>query len=264
MTGKATGNKWFEERKDVFIRNAVRDFLKASGFFAQIFEKGSKGREIDFKDLDHLVGTEASKGLLWQLKELCHSIWGSEEQMDIECAFFDWLIGSIFHEGMKLKENAYMLQYYKPAYEKMMYQRRELVQNQYGDDYLELFRDATVETDTALARLNRFFSKASEQLRKILLKCTDNYLLLRLLVEKEDDFDRLWGPNSIPRLFTQMFSGQPEKGYCLAAKSYRDGNWIENARDTYQKALHINPVSEEAQSGLNALKDMAKDQQLRP
>ncbi|MDP2992223.1 MAG: hypothetical protein Q8N82_02540, partial [Deltaproteobacteria bacterium] len=111
----------------------------------------------------------------------------------------------------------------------------------------------------AISRLNRLFLRAAEQLHKILLKYPDNHLVLRLLIENEPEFDRIWGVNSIPRLFEEMFSGQKEKGYCLAAESYREGNWMEKSLDTYQKALDINPDSKEVQQGMQAIKAIIKN-----
>lgn len=254
-------NKWLAERRKVFIRNALRDFLKASSFFKHIHGRCTEANEIAFKDLDYWIGTEVRKGPLWQLKDLCHALWGGEDLVDVEGAFLDWLIGSIFHEGMKLKENAYILEHYRPAYEKMMHQRRERAENNNNSiDYRELFTHTTEEAKAALARLSRFFRKASDQLYKILLKNTDNDLLIRFLVENEPQFDQIWGPDSIPRLFEKMFFGEKEKGYCLAAKSYQEGSWMENALYAYQKALQINPDSLEAQDGSRAVKNLLAKQ----
>lgn len=257
---KSDRNKWFEERQDIFIRNAIRDFLKASQFFRQLHEKYNETRGVAFEDLDCWVGTEMRKGPLWQLKDLCHMVCANEEKMGAERALFDWLIGSIFHEGMKLKENAYLLQHYKPAYEKMRYENQKMTEKQHIEHYLELFKNTTEEVETAMARLNRFFSKACEQLHQMVLKYSDNHLVIRLLVEKESEFDQIWGPNSIARLFEEMFSGIKEKGYCLAAKSYREGNWMENALHAYQKVLDMNPNSEEARQGLRAVRDLIAKQ----
>ncbi len=256
---KSTRNSWLEEHKDIFVRNAIRDFLKALIFFEQLYKIYNESKEMPFKNMDYWVGTEVRKGPLWQFKDLCHTVWGNEEQMDVECALMEWLVGSVFHEGMKLKENIYLLQHYKPAYEKMIYQNKKLAENQGLDDYLELFEKTTEEVSLAMSRLNRLFLRAAEQLHKVLLKCPDNRLVLRLLAENNPEFDRIWGVNSIPRLFEEMFPGQKEKGYCLAAESYREGNWMERALDTYQKALDINPNSEEAGQGIQAVKAIIKN-----
>lgn len=256
---KSTRNNWFEEHKDIFVRNAIRDFLKTLKFFEQLYKTYNESKEMPFKNMDYWVGTEVRKGPLWQFKDLCHTVWGNEEQMDVECALMEWLVGSVFHEGMKLKENIYLLQHYKPAYEKMIYQSKKLAENHGVDDYLELFEKTTEEVNLAMSRLNRLFLRAAEQLHKILLKYPDNHLVLRLLIENEPEFDRIWGVNSIPRLFEEMFSGQKEKGYCLAAESYREGNWMERTLDTYQKALDINPDSKEVQQGMQAIKAIIKN-----
>lgn len=256
---KSTRNNWFEEHKDIFVRNAIRDFLKTLKFFEQLYKTYNESKEMPFKNMDYWVGTEVRKGPLWQFKDLCHMVWGNEEQMDVECALMEWLVGSVFHEGMKLKENIYLLQHYKPAYEKMIYQGKNLAENQGMDDYLELFEKTTEEVSLAMSRLNRLFLRAAEQLHKVLLKYPDNRLVLRLLVENDPEFDRIWGVNSISRLFEEMFSGQKEKGYCLAAESYQEGNWMERALDTYQKALDINPDSEEAGQGIQAIKAIIKN-----
>jgi len=129
-------SKWLEQRRDHFIRQLVDDFFLQVESFQQLYSVYLDCRNLGdhvcvdllspatevargqiWYRLTQMIGTETEKGQLWQLKDLCHLIWPAQEQQrDVHGALIDWLLGSIFHEAMKLKENIYLLNTYGPRF----------------------------------------------------------------------------------------------------------------------------------------------------
>ena len=55
-----------------------------------------------------------NKGLLWRLKDNAHHLFRSAEEYSPTGMMLDWTLGYIFHESLKLMEDAHQLQYYVP------------------------------------------------------------------------------------------------------------------------------------------------------
>ena len=128
-------NRWFAKRRDFFVRKVIDEFFQLNQSFKAIYqlytrcptpqswacsdlmdEQGIEVREKIWANLTDMGGTENSKGPLWRLKDSCHLVWPEgEAEQDASGSLVDWLIGSIFHEAMKLKENIYLLNRYGPA-----------------------------------------------------------------------------------------------------------------------------------------------------
>lgn len=67
-------NSWFEKRRDFHIRSLYSGFFATYSNFVTLYQGYISGGKIDFDDLTRLVGTEAHKGRLWQLKDHCHRL----------------------------------------------------------------------------------------------------------------------------------------------------------------------------------------------
>ncbi|MCI5122742.1 MAG: hypothetical protein D3908_16455, partial [Candidatus Electrothrix sp. AUS4] len=63
-----------------------------------------------------MIGEETDKGPLWTLRELCRRVWPEgEHEEDVEGSLVDWLMGSIFHEAIRLREDVHILNNYGNA-----------------------------------------------------------------------------------------------------------------------------------------------------
>jgi hypothetical protein len=108
---------WLDERKDLFVKNVLRDFLHSYAFFL-VIERKYRDEGISYEGLDDWVGTRSDRGTLWILKDNCHRLWRDiDSDSQPEPFFFDWMVGAIFHEAMKLKENVYIVDRYHSAYQ---------------------------------------------------------------------------------------------------------------------------------------------------
>lgn len=265
---RAGGRGWFDSRRDYFIRQALGDFMTIAIGFQELYasclecclqqsDGGASWKNLEVGEtwgrmhrrLAEMVGTERDAGPLWQLKDLCHRIW-PQQQRDLHShgVLVDWLIGSLFHEAMKLKENLYLLGTYGPAAAALGGGAGTGVGR---DDRPPRSRmaglDALIERTVAgqLERMGFLFGQVNYLLRLMLPDLAANPLVIRLLAEREQEVTDLWG-ESLEELFADVLGGRSADGFCLAGASYLHGHWRRQALTMYQRALALAPGCDEA------------------
>lgn len=243
-------NPWFDARRAWFTTGLLHLFLAVQRDYYHIHQLYLTTGEPSFAAVEHLVGNDNSPGRLWRLKDLCHTLWRDEDSASPEGRLFDWIIGSLFHEAMKLKENLYLREHYQPLID-------QRVTNDHGQappsparlfcatEGARLIARSAADITRQIDNLGLLLGQANYLLRCMLPHQTANGLLLRLLAEEENLTMELWGES--PReLFADMFDGCPEKGYLAAAASFATSHWFERAAVAGQKALALRPDSSEA------------------
>lgn len=248
-------NRWFEKRRDFHMRSLFNAFSETYSTFVTLYQGYMSDGQINFPKLTHLVGSETKKGRLWELKDHCHRLFKDNHQQNGH--LLDWVIGSVFHEAMKLKENIYMSQFYGQKGESHDVAASSL---HCGISRENFMKGIVKETRRQVNNLAFLFSRANFLLRLLLPHQYQNVLLLRFLLEEEEIMQELWG-ESVPQIFAELFPDQPEAGYLLAAKSYFNGQWLDEALTTYNKALGINPDLEEARRRTFLIRAMISDRQ---
>src|SRR4030042_6654678 len=122
--------------RDRKILEIVRGLLLAEVAFQEIFKKKKEGR-LRFSDIGNWVD-DKGQSLLYNVKEQCHAIFRYIETGPFHKK--EWLldldIGSIFHEAMKLRENIYQIEVYRPRYLQF---KLKLGKSAYEKDYLQHF-----------------------------------------------------------------------------------------------------------------------------
>ena len=259
--GLGSRNHWFEERRHLFVKNMFKGFCTTHGCLHAIAENYTTTGRLAFADLDALVGTESNRGHLWLLKDRCHQLWrDSDPEQDLSGSLLDWVIGSIFHEAMKLKENTYMLQYYGPLAEAM--KKRGIVHTVKfcGDECQRFMARTRDEVGLQMENLGFMFHRAILLMRTLLIDQRENALLVRHLIENPGQVEQLWS-ESLVHLLADMFPGGADQAYCLAARSYLAGDWHQEAHAAYRQALTLNPACEEAHRHIHQLEGLLR---LRP
>jgi len=212
----AGGGDWFSRRRDYFFREAICGVLHLATWFQEIYfqyhstltqqavpgkamPESDPGRDPKtalaelFRHCDAMVGTELSNGPLWQLKDLCHRIWPhAVPGQPAHGVLFDWLIGSLFHECMKLKENLYLLHAYgtRTATVDTLVEQIEMARQGESadaplDDIRVLLGQITDDTARQLDKVGILFGEASYLLRLMLPDLARNGLVVRLLAEED-------------------------------------------------------------------------------
>jgi hypothetical protein len=271
VKGVGDGN-WFKDRRDYFVRQVVSDSLHLITWFQQLYDgylEGWRPGELNegsaseqerlaaqaelLQQFTLMVGTEKDTGLLWQLKDLCHQIWPNAQQEQlIHGVLFDWLIGSLFHECMKLKENLYLLNNYgarTTTVDNLVEQvslRQPLAAGFSSvEDVRMLIAQITQDVARQMERVGFLFGQVNYLLRLMLPALIENSLVVRLLAEAEEVLTELWG-ESLDELFTGIFAGSAAAGFCLAGESFLRGQWYPQALRLYERALSVDQFCHEA------------------
>ncbi len=248
---KERSGVWLKQKKDLMIRNVLRDFCKGRILFNKIKKKLDNNIH-SYPDMEELVGTDKEKGILWRLKDTCHTLWQDyDPQGHPEEFLLDWLIGALFHEAMKLKEDLYLLVRYKPAFEQAASTDRAFKMYEKCRD---LFETAEKNVLHSSRKLHCMFDKAGDQLETVLKKEKLNPLLIRFFIQNKALIDKAWKSEGYSEnLLTAMFPEGLDKAYCIAGEGYMDGSWYAEARAAFEKALELNPKCVEASKGLKLL-----------
>ncbi len=247
-------NRWVASRRHLMVRNLFQEFFVTFDTFVGIYEHYITRDEASFEEIDRLVGNESRKGLLWRLKDSSHRLWrDADPKEELHGRLLDWALGSLFHEAMKLKENAYMYKYYRPLVEELQAGHAADCLRFGGVEGQRFIERTGREIRRQMLNIASLFNRGSYLLRLMLPEQAGNALLVRFLLEEEEGVASWWG-EGLDALFVEMYPLMPETGYCLAAASYLDDQWYEQARQAYRRALAVNGDCEEAHRRLFQLR----------
>lgn len=233
---------WIEEKHPEFVRDLLRDYCLTAKILESRFFEFDRGGRVDFEILRDLLGEPMNKGLLWRLKDTAHHLFRREGRGSLVGQFLDWCIGYIFHETMKLKEDAYQQQVYAPWFRAM--QERELPE----PDLIvsrELFQ-LLMQTNESMQREIRRIRFIMEQCRRLFPQFLSdqeaNPWLARFLFKRNDLVREVFGGN-YPELIRGVYGQSPELLYVMASRSLREGGWIRQAAEAAALGLEHNPDS---------------------
>lgn len=251
--------EWLRERRNLFLKNIVKDFFECLAFFEDLKEHTNK-YGVRYDGFDFWVGTEENKGKLWILKDLCHVIWGSNTlQEDDDGVMFDWMVGAIFHEAMKLKENAYMFERYMESFPN---KATAILNGNSTKVVKEFFEEMIFEVNRCIKRLEWLFEHAKKHLFQVMKKEKDNALLVRFLLEDvNNNFgeEKRKSSQETKKLLNILFPEGLHTAYYLAGESYLEGGWFQEAKESFEKALTIKNDYINAQSALRLLEKKLKE-----
>lgn len=222
---------WYALRQDVFIRDLVRDFLEAKLHFNKLQLTYRKTSSVPFKRMDSWVGTEVTRGPLWNLKDQCHRLFrGIQSKSDPFERLFDWTIGSIFHEAMKLKEDSYQIELYKPLLQlELTRYKHDKAISAIIKEYFMVIENANRNLALVLDNIDSLFEKAVYHFKQVIFKHKSNVLMIRFLLDNKRLLDRVLGKNSFSILFQQIFPEGLYHGYIVAAEYCTAHGWFDDA-----------------------------------
>ena len=212
----------------------------------------SKSAFIQFKILDAWVA-----GPLWNLKEQSHRLFRStHHKSSLYEHLFDWTMGSIFHEAMKVKENTYQVESYKPLLEmEVKNSENNPALSNIINEYFSLIEKANIDLKQELERVHELLSKAVFHLREIIIYYKDNILLIRFLIDNRTKVEKIFGKDSLAGLFEQMFPNGVHDAYLLAAENCFTSGRFQEAERYLEKAAKHDKNNRKAQKLLTKLKN---------
>jgi hypothetical protein len=238
--------------RDREILEIVRGLLLSEVAFQEIYKKFKEGH-LRFSDIGIWVD-DKGKSLLYNLKEQCHSHYRYKEKMPIHKNqwLLDLVIGSIFHEAMKLRENIYQMEVYRPKY---LQYKLKVGKSTYERDYLQQFEQIILKAKQGVAEgmeeTRSLFGDAMAQLIDLFKERTKNTILVRFLLENQTLLQKVYGSKRAKEIFNLMFKKGFLDAYQLAARSYLESEHYDLSSHYFSKALKMDPHNPDLQFLLN-------------
>jgi hypothetical protein len=241
-------NQWILERREVFERDLIQEFFEAKLFFDSISRAYQRSDAVSFERLDTWVGSDEKKGPLWLLKDHSQRLYrSSSDAGSLYENLFDWTVGSIFHETIKLKEEAYQIESYKPLLElKVKNKSYDATLGSIIQEYFVLIERAKESVPAEVQNIAELFSKALYHLHEIIYARRDNLLILLLLLEEEKNANAVFGRDQYRALLKHMFPEGLHEAWVAAGSYYLKGGWHTQARPFVERALEIQKNDESA------------------
>jgi len=224
------------------ILEIVRGLLLSEVAFQEISKKYKEDR-LRFLDIGAWVD-DKGRSLLYNLKEQCHSFFRYKGKKPIHKNewLLDLVIGSIFHEAMKLRENLYQLEVYQPQY---LQYKLKVGKSAYEKDYLQQFERIILKAKQGVAEgmeeTRSLSQDAMAQLIDLFKESTKNIFLVRFLLENLTLLQKVYGSKKVKEIFNLMFEKGFLDAYQLAGQSYLQSEHYDLSAHYFSKALKMNP-----------------------
>lgn len=224
------------KRVDSIVVDVLRDFLVAQEMLAELVEAHDADRLV-FEDVAAWASDDAST-VLFRLKEHCHALLHSEGPVDAgdigPAELLDLVVGSLFHEAMKLRENLYQVEAYATRFEKL----RTRAQSTHADSIVELEHLLELSgrhLHEAFYEARSLMQLARRHVRGLLVEHRSSGLVARCLHEQTDAVARVFGGDEVdpiegirPDLIKELYGG-PAEAALVVARSYLESAYFEEA-----------------------------------
>jgi len=242
------------KKRDRNLLEMVRGLLLSEVAFQEIYKKYKEGN-LRFSDIANWAD-DKGQTLLYNLKERCHSLFRHAGKGPIQKN--EWLLdlatGSIFHEAMKLRENMYQMEVYRPKY--LQYRSKVGKSSyEYEKDYLQQFERIISKAEQSLQEgieeTRSLFNDAMTQLPDFFKENSKNPYLVRFLLEHQSLLQRVYGFKKAKEVINIMFKRGLLDAYGLAGRSCLNSEHYDLSTHYFSKALKMDPLNHELQFFLN-------------
>ncbi len=200
--------------------------------------------QLGFTNIEDFVD-DRGKSCLYRLKEMCHELFRNSDDAGYREKLYDITVGYIFHEAMKMRENLYQLEYYKPhcdiAFHNLTEKERKVVH-----EISIMIKKAEVRLREGLKETRTLLNELVGQLRDLIIAYRSNYLLPRFIFENEKSLVRIYGKKGFRELLGAMYKDGRLLLYFNAAQSYLESEYYEIARKLFQKITRLDSKNREA------------------
>ncbi len=243
-----------QKNRSQALLEIARGLLVSEVAFQEVYKKYKEG-SLRFPDIAPWVD-DRGQTPLYDLKERCHSLFRYMEKEPLQKNewLLDLAIGSIFHEAMKLRENIYQLEVYRPKYLQYKLKAGKSAY-EYEKDYLQRFERIIVKAEEGLhegmEETRSLFKDAMAQLLDFFKENSTHPHLVRFLLEHQPILQKVYGSKGTKEIFSLMFEKGLLDAYSLAGRSYLQSEHYDLSSHYFSKALKMEPPSHEFQFFLN-------------
>ncbi len=229
---------------DILARDLLWYFCLVSQELGVQFERFGGSGGISFSIMRGLVGDMMNRGLLWRLKDAAHRLLLGERNVELLDAgrMLDWTLGYIFHESVKLQEDAHQVQYYSQRHLNLPVDDEPRLADSLL--VLEQMTDQSRESlSREIARLRELLAQARKLFCLYLAGWQANRHLARLLNDQNALVRTAFG-HEYQTLIQAIYGDKPENLHLEAAASLLESGRIEQAEETLAQARVIDPDSQ--------------------
>ncbi|MGI9430646.1 MAG: hypothetical protein ACR2PQ_00435 [Myxococcota bacterium] len=216
--------------------DVVRDFLAGHRALERLAHRWQAG-ELEFGEVQALVGDGDEESVLFRLKERCHGLFRSRAG-DASVAreeLFDLAVGALFHECMKFRENFYQLSVYGPKVRSLHATGGARgVDGALFREFEKILAASQVRLEEALQEALILLGQTRAELEALLRERPSEGLLARFLVGHRDDVESVF-PQGLDRLLAELH-GSPSNGYELAGRSLLGSGYYREAAAAFEAA----------------------------
>ncbi len=235
---------WLMSKKNEMVTEIFRNFCFVHRNLLEECFFSSAENPVCFHCLDNLLGQETNQGRLWRLKDTSHLVFRSSPDMPLSGRSLDWALGYLFHECMKLKEDAYQLTNYLPWFDSLDPSARLSTEEALiGHD----LKTIAAQTAHSIHREMQLIKSVLHLCRRLFIaylpQHRDNPLLARFIYAQMDHVSAVFG-QQYQILIRAVYGTDQSTLIRLAAISFQQGGWAEEA----QQAL--NDLARHTENGL--------------
>jgi hypothetical protein len=181
------------------VRDVFRDFCIVHRELDRQFQSYDKSGVVSFEFMRDLLGEEMNKGQLWRLKDTAHLLFRSSEKEQLVGRYLDWSIGYIFHECIKLKEDAYQRQIYGPWFEQIKAEQALTPEEKLlGQELFQVILQTRESILREITRIRFILFHCRRMLIVYLTEHGENPLLARFIYDQSDLVHSVF-PRRLPR-----------------------------------------------------------------
>ena len=220
-------NTWLKKRQHIFIRDLVDDFITTKIEFNKILKEYKKSSTIPQKKMETWIGVERKKGQLWHLKDLSHKLFrNNDEKNNLYEHLFDWTIGSIFHEAIKLKEDTFQVNAYRPLLEHAVENHKhDKKLSKIINEHFKQIEKANIDIKKEIQNISELFTKAIEYLDEIFILHKDNKLLVKFLLDNQNPIEDIFSKGAQKNILANMFDNGKNEALLFTADIMRQSGW---------------------------------------
>ncbi|MGD0235095.1 MAG: hypothetical protein ABSC55_11235 [Syntrophorhabdales bacterium] len=223
------------EKKQIDL---IKESLSVHDFCTEVIALYAKS-QLSFSRMEEFVD-DRGKSCLYRLKQMSHELFRNAEEATYREKFYDITVGYIFHEAMKLRENVYQLEYYKPQYETLVASDElTALEKKVIHEFDVLILKARKRLKEGLKEVKMLLKDLVVQLKDLLKLYRTNYLLPRFILENEKSLVKIYRKKGFSELLNDMYEHGKATLIYKAAQSYLDSEYYGSAKLLFQKVANM-------------------------
>jgi hypothetical protein len=219
------------EKKQIdLIRESICVYKKFAECRA-LFKEGN----LFFLNIEEFIDDKGNS-CLFKLKEMCHELFRNSDQTNYKEKLYDMTVGYVFHEAMKLRENLYQIEYYKPNPEKVPGSLTEM-ERKIVREIETLTKKADIRIKEGVKEMKTLTIELMGQLVSLIELYKDNYLMPRFIFENEKSLVSIYGKKGFEKLLNDLYKDGRDALILRTAKSYLKSEYFDLARLLFRRKL---------------------------